>query len=58
MTTEEMNAIFTLAEINEDGKFDYSKVSLDKYEISFFFFFCMAVLGNKKNLLPIYWLIM
>ncbi|XP_062280388.1 EF-hand calcium-binding domain-containing protein 7 [Scomber scombrus] len=25
MTTEEMNAIFTLADINEDGKFDYSK---------------------------------
>lgn len=28
MTTEEMNAIFSLADINKDGKLNYAEVSL------------------------------
>ena len=28
MTTEEVNAIFSLADINKDGKLDYAEVSL------------------------------
>lgn len=34
MTTEEVNAIFSLADINKDGKLDYAEVSLDKYEVT------------------------
>lgn len=34
MTTEEVDAIFSLADINKDGKLDYAEVSLDKYEVT------------------------
>ena len=29
MTTEEVNAIFSMADINKDGKLDYAEVSLN-----------------------------
>lgn len=32
MTTEEVNAIFSLADINRDGKLDYAEVSVDEAE--------------------------
>lgn len=34
MTTEEMNAIFSLADINKDGKLDYAEVSLNVFYVS------------------------
>lgn len=33
MTTEEVNAIFSLADINKDGKLDYAEVSF-KHEVT------------------------
>lgn len=30
MTTEEVNAIFSMADINKDGKLDYAEVSLNQ----------------------------
>lgn len=34
MTTEEVNAIFSLADVNKDGKLDYAEVSLDMYDVA------------------------
>lgn len=33
MTTEEVNAIFSLADVNKDGKLDYAEVSSNKFEV-------------------------
>ena len=33
MSTEEVNAIFSLLDLNKDGKLDYAEVSLDKSDI-------------------------
>lgn len=47
MTTEEINAIFSLADINKDGKLDYAEVALSKKLKSYFHssynIFCMLL---------------
>lgn len=35
MTKEEVNAVFSLADINKDGKLDYAEVSLEKCEVAY-----------------------
>lgn len=47
MTTEEVNTIFSLADINKDGKLNYAEVSLDKYEVTF-------ILLNVSGCLEVY----
>lgn len=34
MTAEEINTIFSMADVNKDGKLDYEEVSFDEYEVT------------------------
>lgn len=50
MTADEVNAIFSLLDINKDGKLNYAEVSLFTYQVTCILTSCCHVARNQSAL--------
>lgn len=50
MSADEVNAIFSLLDINKDGKLNYAEVSLFTYQVTYILISCCHVAINRSAL--------
>lgn len=50
MSADEVNAIFSLLDINKDGKLNYAEVSLFTYQVTYILISCYHVAINRSAL--------
>lgn len=50
MTADEVNAIFSLLDINKDGKLNYAEVSLFAYQVTYSLTSCCHIAINRSAL--------